>query len=137
MRTPISRVRSVTLTSMMFITPMPPTSSEIAATEPSKIVSVSWVCSTVSISEAVLRTRKSSARWRANSRSFTACSVASMVSRSATLTVIVSRCGWPKIRMAPVVSGTSTVSSWSEPKGVAPFADSTPTTSNGMLPIRM
>ena len=34
MRMPISRVRSVTLTSMMFITPMPPTSSEIAAIEP-------------------------------------------------------------------------------------------------------
>jgi hypothetical protein len=28
-RTPISRVRSVTLTSMMFITPMPPTTSEM------------------------------------------------------------------------------------------------------------
>ena len=29
---PISRVRSVTVTSMMFITPMPPTNSEMAAT---------------------------------------------------------------------------------------------------------
>ena len=29
LRTPISRVRSVTATSMMFMTPMPPTSSEI------------------------------------------------------------------------------------------------------------
>ena len=29
LRTPISRVRSVTVMSMMFITPMPPTSSEI------------------------------------------------------------------------------------------------------------
>ena len=35
---PISRVRSVTLTSMMFITPMPPTSSEMAATSPSRVV---------------------------------------------------------------------------------------------------
>ena len=32
LRMPISRVRSVTVTSMMFMTPMPPTSSEIAAT---------------------------------------------------------------------------------------------------------
>ena len=32
MRMPISRVRSVTETSMMFMMPMPPTSSEIAAT---------------------------------------------------------------------------------------------------------
>ena len=31
MRMPISRVRSVTDTSMMFITPMPPTRSEITA----------------------------------------------------------------------------------------------------------
>ena len=34
LRMPISRVRSVTVTSMMFMTPMPPTSSEIAATAP-------------------------------------------------------------------------------------------------------
>ena len=40
MRMPISRLRSVTLTSMLFMTPMPPTSSEIAATEPSSTVSV-------------------------------------------------------------------------------------------------
>ena len=32
MRTPISLVRSITLTSMMFITPIPPTSSDIRAT---------------------------------------------------------------------------------------------------------
>ena len=34
MRMPISRVRSVTETSMMFITPMPPTKSEMAAIDP-------------------------------------------------------------------------------------------------------
>ena len=38
LRMPISRVRSVTVTSMMFITPIPPTSSEIAATAPSSVV---------------------------------------------------------------------------------------------------
>ena len=43
LRIPISRVRSVTVTSMMFITPIPPTSSEIAATAPSRIVNVSLV----------------------------------------------------------------------------------------------
>ena len=37
---PISRVRSVTVTSMMFMTPMPPTSSEIAATAPRSTVKV-------------------------------------------------------------------------------------------------
>ena len=42
LRMPISRVRSVTVTSMMFMTPMPPTSSEIAATEASRTVKV-WL----------------------------------------------------------------------------------------------
>ena len=37
MRMPISRVRSVTETSMMFMMPMPPTSSEMAAAEPSRM----------------------------------------------------------------------------------------------------
>jgi len=40
LRRPISRTRSVTDTSMMFITPMPPTSSEIAAMPASNTVSV-------------------------------------------------------------------------------------------------
>ena len=40
LRSPISRIRSVTDTSMMFMTPMPPTSSEIPATPPSRTVSV-------------------------------------------------------------------------------------------------
>ena len=37
-RTPISRMRSVTLVSIMFMMPMPPTSREIPATEPM----ISW-----------------------------------------------------------------------------------------------
>ena len=41
MRTPISRVRSVTLTSMMFMMPMPPTSSDTAAMLASSRVSAS------------------------------------------------------------------------------------------------
>jgi hypothetical protein len=40
LRSPISRTRSVTDTSMMFITPIPPTSSEIPATPPSSTVRV-------------------------------------------------------------------------------------------------
>ena len=40
LRSPISRIRSVTDTSMMFITPMPPTSSEMPAMPPSRTVSV-------------------------------------------------------------------------------------------------
>ena len=37
-RMPISRVRSVTVTSMMFMMPMPPTSSEMAAMPPSTML---------------------------------------------------------------------------------------------------
>ena len=56
---PISRVRSVTVTSMMFITPMPPTSNEIAATAPSSTVNVRLLLCTVCSSDAWLRTLKS------------------------------------------------------------------------------
>ena len=41
-RMPISRVRSVTETSMMFMMPMPPTSRLTAATAPSRVVRI-WV----------------------------------------------------------------------------------------------
>ena len=44
LRMPISRVRSVTVTSMMLVMPMPPTSRLIAATAPSRVVKVSAVC---------------------------------------------------------------------------------------------
>ena len=40
LRSPISRMRSVTETNMMFMTPMPPTSNEMPATPPRRIVSV-------------------------------------------------------------------------------------------------
>ena len=55
---PISRVRSVTLTSMMFITPIPPTSSEIAATSPSSVVKTLLVELEVSSSDPWLSTLK-------------------------------------------------------------------------------
>ena len=42
-RIPISRVRSVTLASMMFMIPIPPTRSEIAAMEPSTMVKMRFV----------------------------------------------------------------------------------------------
>ncbi len=52
LRRPISRVRSVTDTSMMFMMPMPPTSSEIAAMPASSRVNVCVVSCTVLSSEA-------------------------------------------------------------------------------------
>ncbi|MNC88523.1 hypothetical protein D3C83_43420 [compost metagenome] len=91
MRTPISRVRSVTLTSMMFITPMPPTSSEIAAIEPSRMVSVFWVSVAVSSSDAMLRIWKSTARWRLSSSCETTACVSSMRDTSSTATVMLRR----------------------------------------------
>ena len=89
MRTPISRTRSVTLTSMMFITPMPPTSSEIAAIEPSSTVSVFCVSAAVSRMSAMLRIWKSGLRWRAVNRVAMACWVASIRCTSSTCTVMV------------------------------------------------
>ena len=59
-RSPISRVRSVTDTSMMFMIPMPPTSNETAAMLASRYVIVVVVAvSTLAISSR-LRTEKSS-----------------------------------------------------------------------------
>ena len=56
LRIPISRVRSVTVTSMMFMTPIPPTSRLIAATAPSSTVNVLVVLVAVATSDDALRT---------------------------------------------------------------------------------
>ena len=72
MRSPISRVRSVTETSMMFMIPMPPTSSDTPAIAASSVVIVLVVSvRTLAISSCV-RTMKSSGSepislWRARS----------------------------------------------------------------------
>ena len=59
LRRPISRIRSVTETSMMFMTPMPPTSSEIAAMPPSRTVRVREVLVAVSTIDSWLLMLKS------------------------------------------------------------------------------
>ena len=61
MRTPISRVRSVTLTSMIFMIPIPPTSSDTMAMDASSEVSV-WVpcCCAAAISARFLIWKSSS-----------------------------------------------------------------------------
>ena len=56
LRIPISLVRSVTLTNMMFITPMPPTRSEMPATAPRRKVRVLVVDVAVDTRLASLRT---------------------------------------------------------------------------------
>ena len=60
MRMPISRVRSVTLTSMMFMMPMPPTRSDTAATLASSVVIVSVPCACAPAISERLRIEKSS-----------------------------------------------------------------------------
>ena len=60
MRRPISRVRSVTLTYMMFMMPMPPTMSEMPATQPNRMVSMSVVDVIIDASSSWERMLKSS-----------------------------------------------------------------------------
>ena len=88
---PISRVRSVTETSMMFMMPMPPTTSEIAAVAASSQVSVCCAAVRACTISATFRTRKSSCspglmrrRWR--SRSTMSSSARDKSDWSATLT---------------------------------------------------
>ena len=60
MRRPISRVRSVTDTYMMFIMPMPPTTSEMPAMQASSVVIRSVVEFSMVLSSCWLRMVKSS-----------------------------------------------------------------------------
>ena len=60
MRSPISRVRSVTDTYMMFMMPMPPTSSEMPATAASSMVIMSVVEVSIDESSCCERMVKSS-----------------------------------------------------------------------------
>jgi two-component system response regulator HydG len=74
MRMPISRTRSLTLTSMMFMMPMPPTSSEMAPITPRPTDSPAPMLAPVSAMLARLTTWKSSSlspvmRWRSRSSS--------------------------------------------------------------------
>ena len=60
MRNPISRVRSVTETSMMFMIPMPPTSSDTPAM-PARSAVIVWVVSLLTLAiSSIVRTMKSS-----------------------------------------------------------------------------
>ena len=60
MRRPISRVRSVTLTYMMFMIPIPPTTSEMPAMQASRVVIRSVVELSMLLSSCWLRMVKSS-----------------------------------------------------------------------------
>ena len=60
LRMPISRVRSVTLTSMMFMMPMPPTTREMPAIAPKNAVNVPVIVLNVCNKSVWLKMRKSS-----------------------------------------------------------------------------
>ena len=90
LRMPISRVRSVTVTSMMFITPIPPTRSEIAATAPSRVVNTSLVLLDVASSDAWFNTLSEAASVVVNRFSAVIVSVTSVAAWS--VTVLESAC---------------------------------------------
>ncbi len=122
MRMPISRVRSVTVTSMMFITPMPPTSSEIAAIEPEqdrqRVLRFGGGLDDRR-HVADLEVDGAVAFERAASRPRPACRRCASTSSTATVTCAGSAgrtaaAGWSR-------SGTNTTSSWSCPLGDAPL----------------
>ena len=134
-RRPISRVRSVTLTSMMFMMPMPPTSRLTAATAPSSVVITCVVPDSVSASCWVSRMLKLSSspsaslrRSRSSWRRLALSRVLSLPSSIDTCSVLTR---WlPLTRRCSVRSGTSTVSSWSLPNAAWPLDASTPITSH-------
>ena len=94
LRMPISRVRSRTETSMMFMIPMPPTMSEIEAMPPSSSVSVPLIEDAASSSWVWSNTLKSSSSvaassWRSRRSAVMSALAAVMSAASAMLTPIV------------------------------------------------
>src|SRR5579863_5865775 len=135
LRMPISRVRSVTVTSMMLVMPMPPTSSEIAATAPSSTVNVCAVEVAVDSTVDALSTSKSASaevslcRWSrvAVISPSTAVTCPGDLARTTTLLSEPKPVSWS----CTVVSGATAVLS-ALPRPLEPFDASTPTTVNGM-----
>ena len=88
---------------MMFITPMPPTSSAMAAMAPISRVIVRVVCSMVWRISALLLRKKSSVPWRRVSRRVIASCAASIGVSSSTRTVMLETWLWPSMRDITVV----------------------------------
>jgi hypothetical protein len=94
MRSPISRVRSVTDTSMMFMMPMPPTISETPAMPASRVVMVPVACVRMSATSSSVLTMKSSSApgtilWRVRSSTAISSATSLVPSAVAAETVIV------------------------------------------------
>ncbi len=144
MRRPISRVRSFTLTSMMFMMPMPPTTRLTSAMPASSDVSVrgALLLRGGDLPEVphgeVVRLPRPQPVLRPQQRviSFSTASVPAL-GRAPTKRVPSRNWPSPPCRRArKVESGTKTTSSWSEPKSDGPFRAATPTTSKGTLSTR-
>ena len=128
MRSPISRFRSDTFTNIMFITPIPPTNSDMPATDASNQVRVFWVSVTASTSESVVRTITSSLPWRAVRMARASSCTPDAASVDAAFMVIPLKYGRPKAFKRPVEIGINTSSSMSLPPALAPLDFSTPIT---------
>ncbi|MNS77063.1 hypothetical protein D3C72_1106350 [compost metagenome] len=88
---------------MMFMTPMPPTISEISAISETSSVMVAVVRSMVLRIASVLNTKKSFTTCRRVSTRTMACSAAAGGVASLTRTVMLFRCCWPSTRDSAVV----------------------------------
>src|SRR6266545_3160312 len=126
LRRPISRVRSDTLTSMMFITPTPPTSSEIPAIEASTRVRMPRMRPTTPRMSSWVRTSYSCSGWALATTSRMMRRSSSICPVLGALTAIPSTRLIPNSRCA-AVTGTNTSASRLTPKAV-PTRVSTPTT---------
>ena len=87
-RTPISRVRSVTVASMMFMMPMPPTTRLIAAIDPSTTLKICRIWSACRSSSSGTTTSKSFCVWYLSSVSRISSAVETTSETLATLMVI-------------------------------------------------
>src|SRR5215211_4040128 len=132
LRSPISRVRSDTLTSMMFITPTPPTTSEMPAIEARTRVRMPRMRPTTPRMSCWVRTWYSCSGWaRVTTSRMIACS-SSIWSVLGALTAIPSTRLTPNRRWA-AVTGTNSSASRATPKAV-PTRLITPTTRNRTPP---
>src|SRR5215216_4720720 len=132
LRSPISRVRSDTLTSMMFITPTPPTTREIPAIEASTRVRMPRIRPTTPRMSSWVRTWYSCSGWASvTTLRMIACS-SSISSVLGALTAMPSTRLTPNRRWA-AVTGMNSSASRATPKAV-PTRPITPTTRNRTPP---
>ena len=146
MRRPISRVRSVTLTSMMFMIPMPPTSSETAAIAARSSVRALVACVTVLAMSAqianveiIVRAEVDVMPVAQQRRDLRSARAAVSSSETAPTTIVPFTYFWipPWMLDWYVVSGMKTTSSLSWPFIDWPLDCKTPITWNGTLLIRI